>query len=101
MDIVTYALIGYILGAIGRTVFDFLLKKLQNDDMTFDPKFYATMIISIILTMIVSAFTFPISQVFGSDPASVLIAAGSQGFAINHIVNSLVTLQGKMANPPS
>jgi hypothetical protein len=92
MDPILLALIGYVLGAVGRTVYDYLLKKLQDDNLSFDPKFYATMIISILLTMMTAVFTFPVSQVFGSEPILVLLAASSQGFAVNHITNGLVSL---------
>jgi magnesium-transporting ATPase (P-type) len=95
MDIVLIAFIGYVLGAIGRTTYDYLIKKLANEELTFDNTFIATMLISIILTLITATFTFPSTQVFGTEPFKVMFAAGAQGFAINHVLNGLVTYQMK------
>ena len=90
IDIILLALIGYILGGVGRTVFDYLLKVVKNDDFEFDAKYAASMIISIILTLITATFTFPVTQSFGIEPLPILLSSGAQGFAINHIVNGVI-----------
>jgi len=90
MDILLIALIFYVVGAIFRTVYDFCFKIVEDPTIKFDAKYAATMIISIILSFISAMVTFTLVEIPANGYAFVALAALSQGFAMNHIVNKPV-----------
>ena len=63
MDILLIALLGYVIGAIFRTVYDFLFKTLEEPHLCFDSKYIATMIIGVILSFMSAMVTFTLVQI--------------------------------------
>jgi len=87
MDAILIAFLGYLLGCVFRTTYDFLFKKLESDDITFSAKYITTMIISVILSIMTATVTFSAITWTGGDPALVFFSALTLGFTVNHIVN--------------
>jgi hypothetical protein len=87
MDPLLLAFIGYILGALGRTFYDFLFKLLEDKTIKWDQTYTVTMLISIILTFISAAVTFPLGIVLPDNPIVILLTTAPMGFTVNHLVN--------------
>lgn len=87
------ALIGFILGPVLRTFYDFFLKY-ASDPIVFDPRYLGTMVASILASVIsgiVYAPTVLQSLPEGSD-LFVFVWAISSSFALNHVVNGPATI---------
>ena len=97
MDPILVAFLGYILGCVFRTTYDYLWKKLEADDVTFDPKYWTTMIISVILSIMTAMVTFSEYAWPGVDQASLFFQALTTGFTLNHIVNKPISYLAKKA----
>jgi hypothetical protein len=95
MDPILIAFIGYIIGALFRTLYDFLWKTLDNPDFKWDQKYTITMLISIILTFMSATVTFSTIQWPADQPAGILLTCVTMGFAINHLVNKPVDYLAK------
>ena len=95
MDLILIALVAYCVGAVLRTVYDYLFKFLDDPDLTFSPKYFATMIIGIILSFISAMVTFSLVQVPQGATAYVVISCIAQGFMANHLVNKPVDYLSK------
>lgn len=91
MDIILVAFLAYILGAIFRTTYDYLWKALEKPDITFDTKYWITMVISIILSMMSAMVTFTTFTIPVDGAMWVFIACLTQGFMVNHLVNKPIT----------
>ena len=91
MDPILVAFLGYVLGCVFRTTYDFLWKKLEADDVTFDSKYLTTMIISVILSIMTAMVTFSEYTWPGGDLASLFFQALTTGFVLNHLVNKPVS----------
>jgi uncharacterized membrane protein YoaK (UPF0700 family) len=87
MDPLLVAFLAYVLGCLARTVYDALFKYLEDPAMTWDQKYTITLLISIILSLILSAVTFPLDLVPSGSAAQVFLASLTMGFAVNHVVN--------------
>lgn len=87
MDPLIIAFIGYILGALFRTFYDFLFKLLKDPSTSWDQKYTVTLLISIILTFISAAVTFPLGMVLPSEPVVILLTTIPMGFTVNHAIN--------------
>jgi hypothetical protein len=87
MDPLLIAFLGYILGALGRTLYDFLWKLLEDKSIKWDQTYTVTLLISIILTFISAAVTFPLGLILPSEPVVILLTTAPMGFTVNHLVN--------------
>jgi len=87
MDPILLAFLGYILGCLGRTTYDALFKYLETPDTTWNQKYTVSLLISVILTLIMSAATFPLDIVPTGNPSTVLLSTVTMGFTVNHLVN--------------
>jgi hypothetical protein len=90
MDPILIAFLGYVLGALFRTLYDFLFKLLEAPETKFDQKYTVTMLISIILTLMSSVVTFSTLQLPVGMPYQILLLSITMGFAVNHLVNKPV-----------
>jgi hypothetical protein len=101
LDPVLLAFIGYILGAVGRTVYGFLAKILESDeDVTFDKKYYATMLSAIIISLLTATATF--SQVdipTALSTTSLLLYTFTFGYTANSVINTGISIITKSKNP--
>lgn len=97
MDVLTIALLGFVTGAIFRSIYDFLWKAVENPDITFDTKYWATMLISIILSFISAMVTFTMVEIPGDGKPFVFLVTVSQGFMMNHLINKPVDYLSKKA----
>ena len=93
MDIFIVALIGYILGGVLRTTYDYLWKIMEVPELIFDKKFVATMIIAIVITIISALVVFPTITVYiHYDTLSwTLVSCIGIGFMANHLINKPVS----------
>jgi H+/Cl- antiporter ClcA len=97
MDILIVAFLGYILGAIGRTAYDWLWKALAEPDFKFDSKYIASMLISIILSFITASVTFSTVTLPAGSEFYVLLASVSQGYLMTDVVNKPISYLSKKA----
>lgn len=91
MDPILVAFLGYALGCVFRTSYDFLFKKLEADDVTFDAKYVTTCIISVILSIMTAMVTFSQYAWPAGDQASLFFQALTIGFTLNHLINKPVS----------
>ena len=91
MDIILIAFLAYTLGAVFRTIYDFLWKKMQDETITFDSKYWITMVISIILSIISAMVTFTTITVPADSATMVFMLCLTTGFMMNHLVNKPIT----------
>lgn len=89
------ALIGYILGAVFRTTYDYLWKIMGDPDLIFDKKFLATMIVAILITAISAVAFFPTVTIPTDTIAWTLLSCISIGFMANHLINKGVSYIAK------
>ena len=95
MDVILIGFMGYIAGAVFRTLYDFLWKMLEDPDVVFDKKYIVTMLISIILSLISSIIAFPSIQIPSDGVLYVFLNTAVFGFALNHVVNKAVSYLSK------
>lgn len=91
MDIVLVGFIGYVVGGVFRTTYDFLFKMLEDPDLALDRRYVVTMLISIILSFMSAAVTFSGIVLPPGSEGVVFVATLAQGFMVNHIINKSVT----------
>jgi len=91
MDIILIAFLGYMLGCVGRTFYDYLWKILEKPDLTFDTKYIVSMIISIILSFLMAMVTFTSLTMPVDGAITAFFLAFTSGFTINHLVNKGVS----------
>lgn len=93
MDQLTLSFLGFILGAIGATVYPYGWKIMENPELIFDKKYAVTMLMSILLTIIVSPMVFLTVQipVTAEGTLFILTASFSMGFTTNSVVNRPVS----------
>jgi amino acid transporter len=102
---VVIAFIGYIVGAIALTVYNYIWKILEEPNTPWDQKYTMTMLMSIILSIISAMFFFSNVQVpvgLASD-FSIFIITFAEGFAVNHVINkpiSYLAKRGEQNEPP-
>lgn len=89
MDNLMYALIFYILGAVVRTVYGFMAKIITSDNsaMQFDAKYWATMVMSIIVSFMGAIGTFALVVPPGINLVAVFLMAFPAGYAVNDVAN--------------
>lgn len=87
MDPIILAFIAYILGASGRTSYAFIFKMLQDQALRFDQKYWFTMLLSILLTIIASPVTFVNVVIPVGSETYIILTSFAMGWAANDIVN--------------
>lgn len=90
MDIILIAFVCYTAGGALRTLYDYLFKIMDNPELSFDRKYIATMLISIVLSIISALVTFTLIEVPEGAESFVALSCLAQGFAMNHLVNKPV-----------
>lgn len=87
----TLTIIGFLLGPIGRTLYDYLWA-LRDNPEDFDRRYIVTMILSIAISIIVGIFFLPgiLSNLPEGTWAYILASSFAQGFMLNHIINKPV-----------
>ncbi len=102
MDNLMYALIFYCLGAIARTVYGFMAKIVTSGDsgLQFDAKYWATMVMSIIVSFMGAIGTFALVIPPGINLVAVLLMAFPSGYALNDAANRGIGLVQCMAAKP-
>ena len=91
MDVYLLAFVGYILGAAGRTSYDYLFVLLENPDTAFDRKYIITALVSIIFSFMSAALVFPNLQLPTGSDFMIMLITFSQGFAANHGINKIAS----------
>jgi hypothetical protein len=92
LDVALIVLACAVLGALAQTLVRFLSKIIQSSSpVSFDVKYWATMALSIILTLIAALgvfMVFPIPE--GLPLVYIAVSALLSGFASNVVVNLTV-----------
>ncbi len=95
MDLLIWALFGYIVGAGFCTLYDFMFKMISNPDLAFDRRYLVTMLISTILSLMSAAVTFSTVTIPEGSTTAVFIWTLAQGFMVNHLINKPLALLSK------
>lgn len=91
MDPVLVTLLGYVAGCLGRTLYDFLFKALEDPNIVFDTKFITTMLLSMILSFILAMATFSTVGELSGSPIMLFATSLTTGFTVNHVINKGVS----------
>jgi hypothetical protein len=83
------AIIGFLLGPLGRTFYDFLWKLLEDPDIPFDRRYLITLLASLGIAFFAGLVQCPgfISQLPEGSQAFIFLASFAQGFMISHVIN--------------
>jgi len=94
MDNLMWALIFYIAGAVIRTSYGFLAKiaTTPTNELQFDVKYWATMIMSIIVSFMGAIGTFALVIPPGINLVAVFLMAFPSGYALNDAANRGINL---------
>ena len=89
MDNLLYPLIFYVLGAVVSTVYGFMAKIITSDNsaLQFDAKYWATMVMSIIVSFMGAIGTFALVVPPGINLVAVFLMAFPSGYALNDAAN--------------
>ena len=104
MDILIWALIFYSAGAVIRTAYGFLAKiaTTPSGELQFDVKYWATMIMSIIVSFMGAIGTFALVIPPGINLVAVFLMAFPSGYALNDAANRGINqVQGLSAKSAS
>lgn len=85
----TIAIIGFLLGPIGRTLYDYMFKLLENPDLVFDKAYWITMIASMVIgffTALVQCVII-IAQIPSGSQWFIFLSCFAQGFMLSHLIN--------------
>jgi len=85
----TVAIIGFLLGPVARTVYDYLWKAKEEPDIIFDRRYWISMTISIVIGVIAAmaeAALFLNNMPVGSELV-IFFSSFCEGFTISHLVN--------------
>jgi len=92
LEPILLALIGYVVGGLLRTAYDYLWHILDDPTATWDQKYTVTFLIATILSFISALVTFSSIEIPTQlGTTGILILTISQGFMVNHLVNKPVT----------
>lgn len=95
MDPILYSFLGYLIGALFRTLYHYLWKVIDRPDLIFDRKYLATLLIAVILSVMSAAVTFT-TLTFPVDGALfMLLAAIPLGYMANDIINKPIDYLSK------
>ena len=95
MHPVVLAFLGYLIGALFRTMYDYLWKTIEQPDLVFDKKYLASMLIAVILSLMSAAVTFTTIQVPVDSGAYVMLTTLAIGFMANHLINKPIDYLSK------
>lgn len=100
MDNIALALLFYVSGAVLRTVYGYLTKIVTSDEPTlqFNAKYWASMVMSIIASLMLALGTFSLVLPPGINTVAVFLMSFPAGYAINDAVNRGINL---IQTPPS
>jgi len=85
----TIAIIGFLCGPVGRTLYDFFWAIRDDPDLVFDRRYLITMVASIAISIIVGLVSLPSlyqNMPTGSD-VYVFASSLALGFMLNHVIN--------------
>jgi len=83
------AIIGFLAGPLGKTLYDFFWKLAADPDIVFDKKYWITMFASMgigFFAALVELAAFLQNIPVGSQ-AYIFLASFAQGFMVNHVIN--------------
>ena len=83
------AIIGFLAGPLGKTLYDFFWKLAADPDIAFDKKYWITMLASMgigFFAALVELAAF-LQQIPIGSQAYIFLASFSQGFMLNHVIN--------------
>lgn len=100
LDPIILAFVAYILGGIGRTSYAFIFKALKDQAIRFDQKYWFTMLLSILLTIIASPVTFVNVVIPIGAETYIILTSFAMGWAANDIVNRPISFLASRENKP-
>lgn len=92
------ALLGFLLGPVARTLYDYLFKVLEDPDIIFENSYWITMAASMIIGLV---FAFSqgatiVANIPEADQWFIFLACFSQGFMLTHLINKPLARVNKM-----
>lgn len=96
MDPIVLAFVAYVLGGIGRTAYAFVFKALETSELQFDQKYWFTMLLSILLTIVASPLTFVNVIIPVGSESYILLTSFAMGWAANDVINRPVSYLSKV-----
>lgn len=93
----TIAIIGFLLGPIGHTLYDYMFKLLEDPDLVFDITYWITMIASIVIGFFGALVQCAaiISQIPNGSQWFIFLACFAQGFMLSHVINKPIDYMRK------
>ena len=95
MDPTILAFLGYLIGGLFRTLYDFLWKAIDNPDLVFNQKYLATMLISVILSILSATVTFTTITIPVDGTSYIMLTCVTIGFTMNHLINKPIDYLSK------
>jgi len=97
MDIYLLSFMGIVVGSIFLTIYNYLWKLLADPDLAFDQKYWITMLVAVLLTIMSTPLLFlNVDIPLGSD-FYVFITMVAYGFTVNQVINKPVSYLVKAA----
>ena len=95
LEPILIAFLGYVVGALFRTLYDFLWKTVDNPDFKWTHKYTVTMLVSVILSVMSATVTFTTIQVPVNGSPYILLSSITLGFTVNHLMNKPIDYLSK------
>lgn len=85
----TVAVIGFLLGPIGRTLYDFFWKIVEDPDCPFSKVYWVSMAASLGISLFVGLVELPlyIASIPEGSYWFIFATSFAQGFMLNHLIN--------------
>ncbi len=91
--------LGFLIGAVFKSTYDFLWKLLQTPDTSWNHKYTMSLLISVILSMMTATVKLSTIQPPVENGVTwIFLSSLTEGFLVNHIVNKPISYLSKSGN---
>ncbi|MCK4475083.1 hypothetical protein KAU30_04495 [Candidatus Bathyarchaeota archaeon] len=97
MDIYLLSFLGIVVGSIFLTVYNYLWKLLSDPNLAFDLKYWITMLVAVLLTIMSTPLLFLNVQIPAGSDFYVFITMVAYGFTVNQVINKPISYLVKTA----
>lgn len=101
MDIYLLSFLGIVVGSIFLTIYNYLWKLLGDPDLTFDLKYWITMLVAVLLTIMSTPLLFLNVQIPQGSDFYIFITMVAYGFTVNQVINKPISYLVKTAGGTS
>jgi hypothetical protein len=100
LETLTILLLGFLAGAVLRTLAAYLQKYVETPDLKFDGRYLATMTVSMVASFMFAALAFSNTQInqilqLTTDPLYLAIFTAAIGYTANDLTNRTLNLSIK------